>query len=65
MIVVRGKPGTGRSNLLRAFLRKLKTRGGADVIHRQTAGAQIPPDAGLEADLALAAGHDLEVQGLR
>jgi serine/threonine protein kinase/tetratricopeptide (TPR) repeat protein len=56
LVVIRGAPGTGRSNLLRAFLR----RAGADatVIHRQTAQG-VPMGAGLEADLAMAAGVDL------
>lgn len=63
MVIIRGKPGTGRSNLLRAFLRKIKNRDKVDVIHRQTAGSNIPPDAGLEADLALAAGVDLQSKG--
>ena len=59
VVVIRGKPGTGRSNLLRAFLRKVKKQGGVQVIHRQTANAQSQPEAGLEADLALAAGIDM------
>lgn len=63
VVVIRGKPGTGRSNLLRAFLRKVKKQGGVNVIHRQTAGAHIPPDAGLEADLAIAAGVDMQQRG--
>ncbi len=58
-VIIRGKPGTGRSNLLRAFLRKVKSSAQAAVIHRQTAGAAIPTDAGLEADLAVAAGLDM------
>lgn len=63
MVVVRGAPGTGRSNLMRAFLRKIKNRDKVDVIHRQTAGAHIPADAGLEADLALASGVDIKARG--
>lgn len=60
MVVIRGTPGTGRSNLLRAFLRKAKESGNLSVIHRQTAGSHVPHDAGLEADIALAAGVDLK-----
>ena len=63
VVVIRGQQGTGRSNLLRAFLRQINTKARADVIHRQTAGAQIPAGAGLEADVALAAGVDLENKG--
>ena len=62
MVVVRGRPGTGRSNLMRAFLRQLKSRGGIPIIHRQTA-AHVPPHAGLEVDIALAMGLDLEATG--
>lgn len=63
MVVLRGRPGTGRSNLLRAFLRGVKTRHNVSVVHRQTAGGHIPPDAGLEADIAIAAGLDLKSKG--
>ena len=63
MVVLRGSPGTGRSTLLRAFLRRVKTRHNVSVIHRQTAGGHIPPDAGLEADVAIAAGLDLKAKG--
>ena len=63
MVVLRGRPGTGRSNLLRAFLRNVKTRHNVSVVHRQTAGGHIPPDAGLEADIAIAAGLDLKARG--
>ncbi len=63
VVVIRGQQGTGRSNLLRAFLRQIGTKARADVIHRQTAGEQIPSGAGLEADVALAAGIDLKEKG--
>ncbi len=63
MVVLRGRPGTGRSNLLRAFLRKAKSQHNVSVIHRQTAGGHIPADAGLEADIAIAAGLDLKSRG--
>jgi serine/threonine protein kinase/tetratricopeptide (TPR) repeat protein len=56
LVIVRGAPGTGRSNLLRAFLRRAQAD--AAVIHRQTAQG-VPMGAGLEADLAIAAGVDL------
>jgi tetratricopeptide (TPR) repeat protein len=58
LVIIRGAPGTGRSNLMRAFLRHAAADKGAAVIHRQTAQG-VPMGAGLEADLAMAAGVDL------
>jgi serine/threonine protein kinase/tetratricopeptide (TPR) repeat protein len=52
LVVIRGTPGTGRSNLLRAFLRHYRDDDGTVIAHRQTSGAQNPRDAGLEADLS-------------
>jgi tetratricopeptide (TPR) repeat protein len=60
IVVVRGEPGSGRSNLLRGFLRDVKTNGGVSVIHRQTGGRHVPENAGLETDIAMAAGLELQ-----
>ena len=60
VVVIRGEPGTGRSNLLRGFLRDVKVKGGVSVIHRQTGGRHVPENAGLETDIAMAAGLELQ-----
>jgi serine/threonine protein kinase/tetratricopeptide (TPR) repeat protein len=58
LVVIRGAPGTGRSNLLRAFLRRAGGMPKTAVVHKQTATG-VPLGAGLEADLAIAANVDL------
>lgn len=63
LLVVRGKPGSGRSTLMRAFVDHARGMAHAAVIHRQSAGGTIPPSAGLEADVAIASGLDLQTTG--
>ncbi|MBA2662464.1 MAG: protein kinase [Bradymonadaceae bacterium] len=52
LVVIRGRPGTGRSNLVRAFLKKHRTDRGLCTIHRNSNPAVRAMDVGLEADLA-------------
>ena len=60
LVTIRGAPGTGRSNLLRAFLRQHKDEAGVTVAHRQSHAGNEQKDAGLEADLACVTKHGLE-----
>ena len=64
LVVIRGAPGTGRSNLLRAFLKRHRGEAGIQIVHRQGFLEGRTIDAGLEADLAEAAGVELQGQGI-
>ena len=64
LVVIRGKPGIGRSNLLRAFLQRYRNRSGVRIVHRQAFADATAPGAGLEADLAEAASLSLEGEGI-
>ncbi len=65
LVVIRGKPGTGRSNLLRAFLARHRDESGLRIVHRQAFLDGTSFDAGLEADLAQAAGLPLLGEGIK
>ena len=65
LVVIRGKPGTGRSNLLRAFLSRHREESGIRIVHRQAFLDGTSLDAGLEADLAQAAGLPLRGEGIQ
>lgn len=61
LVMVRGKPGTGRSNLIRAFTAKAIARPGVTVLHRaQDADA----DVGLETELSILTGTPLAGKGV-
>ncbi|RAL21242.1 hypothetical protein DL240_14040 [Lujinxingia litoralis] len=64
LAVLRGNPGTGRSNLLRSFLRRQTNQLGVRLIHRQSHTSATPP-GGLEADLAQVAGLRLRGDGIK
>lgn len=64
LVIIRGNPGTGRSNLLRAFLRRHRNEPGIRLVHRQAFLNGTTADAGLEADIAEAAGLALKGEGI-
>ena len=65
LVVIHGKPGTGRSNLLRAFLNRHQNEVGLRLIHRQGVVDGKAAPRGLEADLAIAAGVPLKGEGIQ
>lgn len=62
LVVIRGKQGTGRSNLLRAFLSKLFREPDVTVMHR---AADDVTEAGLENELATLTGEPLRGHGMQ
>ena len=64
LIVIHGNPGAGRSNLLRAFLKRHRDESGTRVVHRHSYVDDHTANPGLEADLAEAAGLPLEGGGI-
>lgn len=64
LVIIRGTPGTGRSNLLRAFLRNQRHVDGMVVAHRQSHDDNERNKAGLEADLACLTEGKLEGRGI-
>ena len=65
LAVIRGNPGTGRSNLLRAFLRQQKNQLGVRLIHRESNPSATHATAGLETDLAQVSGLRLRGEGIK
>jgi serine/threonine protein kinase/tetratricopeptide (TPR) repeat protein len=61
LVVIRGKRGTGRSNLLRAFLSKVFRRPDIMVMHR---AADDKTEAGLENELSTLTGEPLRGHGM-
>ncbi len=61
LVVIRGKQGTGRSNLLRAFLSKVFRDPTITVMHR---GAGEKEEAGLENELSMLTGLPLRDHGM-
>lgn len=64
LVLVRGTPGSGRSNVLRAFLNEHRGEDGLVIAHRQSHTEADAQRAGLEADLACVLDHGLEGQGV-
>ncbi|QDG51262.1 hypothetical protein FIV42_11075 [Persicimonas caeni] len=69
LVIVRGSPGTGRSNLLRAFLKRHRGDDGCVIVHRQShneqnQGESDSQSAGLETDLACVTDDALEGRGV-
>ena len=65
LVVIRGRPGTGRSNLMRAFLQRHRESSGVRIIHREAFLDGENLDAGLEADLAQGLGLKLRGKGIQ
>lgn len=61
VVVIRGKQGTGRSNLLRAFLSKVFRDPNITVMHRT---ADENAESGLETELSLLTGEPLRGRGI-
>ncbi len=61
LVMVRGKPGTGRSNLVRAYIKRAITRPDVTVLHRTQ---DSDADAGLERELSVLTGTPLAGEGV-
>ncbi len=61
LVVIRGKQGTGRSNLLRAFLSKVFRSPDVTVMHR---AGEESAESGLETELSLLTGEPLRGHGM-
>lgn len=65
LVVIRGRPGVGRSNLLRAFMKRHQGKTGVRVLHRRSRDDGRGHLSGLEAELAAAAGLSLKGEGIK
>lgn len=63
-IVIRGRPGTGRSNLLRAFLKRHKNKPGIRILHRKSREDGRGHLTDLAADLAAVTDLPLRGEGI-
>ena len=61
LVVIRGKPGTGRSNLVRAFLSRVFRSPDVTVMHR---AGEESAESGLETELSLLTGEPLRGHGM-
>lgn len=64
LITIHGEGGANQVELMRTFLQRHKSKAGVRIIHRQTAQSAQAARAGLEADLAQAAGITLRGEGI-